>query len=153
MSKEFQHIVRIAGTDVEGTLKLNFALVNIEGIGIALANVIIRKANIDRETRVGFLSESDTEKLEDVMNNPAKYGIPSWMYNRAKDTETGKDLHLMRADLDLRIKTDIEEMKNIKSWRGYRHAYGLSVRGQHTKTTGRSGKSVGVKKKEAKRQG
>jgi small subunit ribosomal protein S13 len=43
---------------------------------------------------------------------------------------------------------DIEQMKNIKSWRGYRHAYGLKVRGQRTKTTGRGGKALGVKKKE-----
>jgi len=70
------------------------------------------------------------------------------MLNRPKDMETGKDLHLTGADLKLRIKTDIEEMKNLKSWRGYRHAYGLRVRGQHTKTTGRSGKAMGVKKKE-----
>jgi small subunit ribosomal protein S13 len=42
---------------------------------------------------------------------------------------------------------DIEKMKEIKSWRGYRHAYGLKVRGQRTKTTGRAGKALGVKKK------
>ena len=152
MSKEFQHIVRIAGTDIEGTLKLNLALANIQGIGISLSNIISGKANIDQDTRVGFLSESDVEKLEDIMKNPEKYGIPYWMYNRAKDIETGKDLHLIGADLDLRIKTDIEEMKNIKSWRGYRHAYGLRVRGQHTRTTGRSGKAMGVKKKQVRRE-
>jgi len=43
---------------------------------------------------------------------------------------------------------DIEQMKNIKSWKGYRHAYGLKVRGQRTKTTGRAGKALGVKKKD-----
>jgi len=42
---------------------------------------------------------------------------------------------------------DIDKMKEIKSWRGYRHAYGLKVRGQRTKTTGRAGKALGVKKK------
>jgi len=149
MSKEFQHIVRIAGTDLEGTLKLNYALANINGIGITLANAIIRKANIDQETRVGFLSEIDIERLEDIITNPTKHGFPPWMLNRAKDMETGKDLHLIGADLALRIKTDIEEMKDLKSWRGYRHAYGLRVRGQRTRTTGRSGKAMGVKKKEA----
>ena len=147
-SKEFQHIVRIAGTDLDGTLKLNYALANIKGIGITLANAIIRKANLKQETRVGFLTEIDIERLEDVITNPTRHGIPSWMLNRAKDTETGKDLHLIGADLALRIKTDIEEMKDVKSWRGYRHAYGLRVRGQRTKKTGRSGKAMGVKKKD-----
>jgi len=147
-TKEFQHIVRIAGTDLDGTLKLNYAIANINGIGIPLANAIIRKTNINPDTRVGFLTEIDIERLEDAITNPARHGIPPWMLNRTKDMQTGKDLHLIGADLTLKIKTDIEEMKDLKSWRGYRHAYGLRVRGQHTKTTGRSGKAMGVKKKE-----
>lgn len=147
-SKEFQHIVRIAGTDLDGTLTLNYALANIRGIGIALSNAIIRKANIDPGTRIGFLSEIDVERLADIITNPAKHGFPPWMLNRSKDMQTGKDTHQIGADLTLQTKTDIEEMKNIKSWRGYRHAYGLRVRGQHTRTTGRSGKALGVKKKE-----
>jgi len=147
-AKEFQHIVRIAGTDLDGTLKLNYALANIKGIGITLANAIIRKANLNPETRIGFTSEIDIERLEDIITNPTKHSFPPWILNRAKDMETGKDLHLTGADLVLKIKTDIEEMKNLKSWRGYRHAYGLRVRGQHTRTTGRSGKAMGVKKKE-----
>ncbi|MDH5691406.1 MAG: 30S ribosomal protein S13 [Candidatus Bathyarchaeota archaeon] len=152
MSKEFQHIVRIAGTDLDGTLKLNYALANIKGIGITLANAIVRKAKLSQETRIGFLTEIDIERLEDIITNPAKHGFPHWMLNRTKDIETGKDLHLIGADLTLKIKTDIEEMKNLKSWRGYRHAYGLRVRGQRTRTTGRSGKAMGVKKKEAIRR-
>jgi len=146
--KEFQHIVRIVGTDLDGTLKLNYALANIKGIGITLANAIIRKANLNPETRIGFTTEIDIEKLEDIITNPTKHGFPPWILNRAKDMDTGKDQHLTGADLTLKIKTDIEEMKNQKSWRGYRHAYGLRVRGQRTRTTGRSGKAMGVKKKE-----
>jgi small subunit ribosomal protein S13 len=152
-AKEFQHIVRIAGTDLDGTLKLNYALALINGIGIQLANAMTRKAGIPPETRVGFLTDIDIERLEDVVTNPARYGIPAWMLNRAKDMTTGKDLHLIGADLTLRIKTDIEDMKDIKSWRGYRHAYGLRVRGQRTKTTGRSGKAMGVKKKDLIKKG
>jgi small subunit ribosomal protein S13 len=70
------------------------------------------------------------------------------MLNRQKDIDTGENKHLIGADLTLQIKTDIDGMKNQKSWRGFRHAYGLRVRGQHTRTTGRKGKAVGVKKKE-----
>ena len=58
-----------------------------------------------------------------------------------------KTLHLLSADLAFKTKTDIDEAKEIRSWRGYRHAYGLKVRGQRTKTTGRAGKALGVKKK------
>jgi small subunit ribosomal protein S13 len=146
--QEFQHIVRISGTDLDGTLTLNYALANIKGIGIILANAITRKANLPPQTRVGYLTDIDKDILEDIITNPAKHGILPYMFNRTKDQETGQNLHLTGADLALKIKTDVEEMKDIKSWRGYRHAYGLRVRGQHTKTTGRSGKAMGVKKKD-----
>lgn len=82
-----------------------------------------------------------------MIKKPKQYGLPGWLLNRAKDLETGKDLHLIGSDLTLQIKNDIEEMKKIRSWRGYRHAYGLKVRGQRTKVTSRTGKAVGVKKK------
>jgi len=151
-SKEFRHIRRLAGTDLDGTLKVNYALTKIKGIGITYANTITRKANINPQERIGFLNEIDIQKLEDVIINPTKQGLPLWMFNRQKDIATGKDTHLIGADLTLQIKTDIEEMKTLKSWRGYRHAYGLRVRGQHTRTTGRSGKAMGVKKKEIRRE-
>ena len=97
--------------------------------------------------RVGFLPESDVEKIEDVIKDPSKFNIPNWLFNRRKDAETGKDMHLMSAELVLRTKTDIDQAKEMRSWRGYRHAYSLKVRGQRTKTTGRAGKALGVKKK------
>ena len=147
-SKEFQHIIRIAGTDLEGTLLLVHALSKINGVGMTLANAITRKADINPNQRVGYLTETDKTKLEDIINNPTKHGIPTYMLNRQKDIDTGENKHLIGADLTLQIKTDIDGMKNQKSWRGFRHAYGLRVRGQHTRTTGRKGKAVGVKKKE-----
>jgi small subunit ribosomal protein S13 len=44
------------------------------------------------------------------------------------------------------ISNDIDREKTIMSWRGYRHMFGLRVRGQCTRTTGRRGGAVGVKK-------
>jgi small subunit ribosomal protein S13 len=153
MSKEFRHITRIADTDLDGTLKVGFALSNIKGIGIRLAHAILKKAEINPETRLGFLTEAELKKLEEIITNPAKHGFPSWLLNRPKDIETGKDLHLIGPDLDLRVKADIEEMKKTRSWRGYRHAYNLKVRGQKTRTTGRKGKAIGVRRKSARRGG
>ena len=147
MSKEFRHIIRVAGADLDGTLKVAYALMNINGVGIRLANVILKKASIDPETRVGFLSDVDVQKIEDVIEKPAKHGIPGWLLDRQKDRETGKDIHLTGSDLVLQIKTDIDRMKEMRSWRGFRHSHGLKVRGQRTRTTGRKGKAMGVKKK------
>ncbi len=146
-SQEFRHIVRILGSDSSGTLKVSYAVSSIKGVSLSLANAILKKADISPDLRAGFLTESDISKIEDIVKDPSTYNLPSWLFNRRKDSDTGKDMHLISADLVLRTKTDIDEAKNIRSWRGYRHAYGLKVRGQRTKTTGRSGKSLGVKKK------
>jgi small subunit ribosomal protein S13 len=135
------------GSDVQGTLKTVYALTKIKGVSLSLANAVLKKAGINPDLRVGFLAESEITKIEEIISDPTKYGLPTWLFNRRKNAETGKDVHMTSADLVLRTKTDIDEQKEIRSWRGYRHAYGLKVRGQHTKTTGRAGKALGVKKK------
>jgi len=148
MSEEFRHILRIIDADVDGTLKSVYALAKVKGVSLNLATAILRKAEVNPDKRAGFLSETEVEKIEEIVQDPTKHGLPSWFLNRRKNLESGKDAHLISADLVLRTKMDIDEMKNIKSWRGYRHAYGLKVRGQRTKTTGRAGKALGVKKKD-----
>ncbi len=147
MPKEFRHIIRIADTDLDGAKKVGYAIADIKGIGINLANVIVQKAGVNPKKRLGFLSEVEAEKVEDVINNPMKYGIPNWFLNRLKDRATGKDLHLIGSDLVLQIKSDIDQMKKMRSWKGFRHTHGLKVRGQRTRTTGRKGKAMGVRKK------
>ncbi|MBN1245259.1 30S ribosomal protein S13 [Candidatus Bathyarchaeota archaeon] len=147
MSQEYRHILRIMGTDVQGTLKTVYAVTKIKGISLSISNAILKKAGVNPDVRVGFLSETEIDKIEEIIKDPTKYSLPIWLFNKRKNAETGKDIHLISADLVLRTKTDIDEAKEIRSWRGYRHAYGLKVRGQHTKTTGRAGKALGVKKK------
>jgi small subunit ribosomal protein S13 len=147
MSQEYRYILRIMGTDVQGTLKTSYAVAEIKGVSASLSNAILTKAGVNPDLRVGYLTESDISKIEDVIREPAKYNLPTWLFNHRKDADTGKDIHLLSADLVLKTKTDIDQAKEIRSWRGYRHAYGLKVRGQRTKTTGRAGKALGVKKK------
>ena len=147
MSQEYRYILRIMGTDVPGTLKTVYGIARIKGVGLNLASAILKKTGINPNIRVGYLSETEVAKIEEIIQEPTKFGIPSWLLNQRKDTETGKDIHLISSELIYRTKTDIDLAKEIKSWRGYRHAYGLKVRGQRTKTTGRAGKSLGVKKK------
>jgi small subunit ribosomal protein S13 len=152
MPREFQHIIRFAGTDIQGTQLVTYALTNVKGIGIGVANAIMKKAGVDPATRMGLLSNAEIEKLEDIILNPVKYDLPTWVLNRQKDLETGKNLHLLSADLVFQTKNDVDQMKKIRSWKGVRHSYGLKVRGQRTKTTGRQGKAMGVKKKQIQRK-
>jgi len=147
LERSFKYIVRIAATDINGELKTAYGLAEIKGVGVNLAYSICRVLGIDPNMKIGYLTEDEIKKIEDLLSDPSKYDIPSWVYNRRKDYTTGKDMHLIGADLIYYVKQDIEREKKIKSWRGIRHALGLKVRGQRTRTTGRLGITVGVRKK------
>ena len=147
MAQEFRHIVRIIGTDLDGSGKLEYGLVKIKGLGINLSKTVVKKTGLNGDLRIGNLTDANIQKIEDVLNNLNKYDLPSWLLNRSKDLETGEDLHLMGPDLTLRVKSDINNMKQLRSWKGTRHSLGLKVRGQRTKTCGRTGRAVGVKKR------
>jgi small subunit ribosomal protein S13 len=148
-SREFRHIVRLKNTDLDGSKKLIYGLAKIRGIGINFSSAVARAADIKPDMRIGQLSDEEVDRIENIVSDPLKSGIPARLVNRRKDVETGRDAHLVGADLALREKADIDFMKDLRTWKGVRHSLGLKVRGQRTKTTGRSGKAVGVKKKAA----
>lgn len=143
----FKYIVRVAGTDIDGKLKVAYGLAKIKGVGVNLAYAVCRMIGVDPEKRIGFLTDAEIKKIEHAISAPGDVGVPSWALNRRKDYETGADRHLVGADLIFVVKQDIEREKRIKSWRGIRHALGLKVRGQRTHTTGRLGMTIGVKKR------
>jgi small subunit ribosomal protein S13 len=143
---EYRHILRIAGKDIEGSKKIIIALSHIKGLGYNLSQVILQSLNISSNVRIGFLTEKEVSDIEAAIKNPSLIGIPNWYLNRRKDNDTGTDKHLLTSDLDFTISNDIEREKTVYSWRGYRHMFGLRVRGQCTRTTGRKGGAVGVKK-------
>ena len=143
----FQHIVRVMNTNVDGKRKVAFAFRMIKGIGVRYAFLCCKKAGIDTSRRAGTLSADEVEKLSEVCSDPLKYKIPAWFLNRKKDHKDGKDSQVISNGLDNKLREDLERLKKIRSARGIRHHMGLRVRGQHTKTTGRRGKVVGVAKK------
>ncbi len=144
MSKEFNYIVRLHGSNLDGTKLLPYAMTDLKGVGIRVARTMIKKLGLDPSVRLGNLSEGDVRKIEGILDNPSSHGIPQWMLNRRKDPQTGLDRHLLAADLSLAQRDDIDIMRETRSWKGERHARGLKVRGQRTKTAARKGRSVGV---------
>ena len=64
--REFRPIVRFLGTDLDGSLKVPYALTAVKGIGVMLGYAITRAAGIDTEKRLGFLSDEELKKLEEV---------------------------------------------------------------------------------------
>jgi small subunit ribosomal protein S13 len=152
VSKDFNYIVRLHGSNLDGTKLLPYALTDLNGVGIRVARTMIKKLSLDPFERLGTLSESDVRRIEEILDNPSSYGIPDWMLNRRKDPQTGKNLHLLASDLTLAQREDIDVMRETRSWKGQSHARGLKVRGQRTKTTARKGRSVGVSRQRV-RQG
>lgn len=140
-------IVRIAGVDVKGEKKLFVSLKRIKGIGFTLAGAICKISGIDRNKKVGALTEDEVKKLEEIMNNLSKYGVQTWLLNRRKDPETGEDKHLITSTYKFTLEQDIKKMIESKSYKGVRHALGLPVRGQRTRSSFRKGKSMGVVRK------
>lgn len=144
-NKDFKQIVRIAETDIKGEKTILLALTQIRGVGFSIANAVCNVLGFDKRKKIGELAEAEVKEAESMIKNPDK--LPSWMYNRRKDFETGEDKHLLNVNLKLANEFDVKRLKKIKSYKGMRHSAGLPVRGQRTRSHFRSGRSVGVAKK------
>ena len=153
--KKAKSIVRVAGTDLDGEKQVWIALKKIKGISFSMSRAVCKAANINPRTKLKDLSEEQVKLLEDVIKNPGNFGIPSFLFNRRKDRETGKDLHLTSSELEIQTKMDIQRMIDLKTYKGIRHMLGLPVRGQRTRSSFRKGRTVGVvrKKQLAKKEG
>jgi len=121
-------------------------LTQIRGIGYMFANTILNVLKINPDQRIGHLSPEQVNSIENIINNPSASNFPSWFLNRRKDVETGEDKHLLTSDIAFTVRNDVEREKTTGSWRGYSHMFGLKVRGQRTRCTGRKGGAVGVAK-------
>ncbi len=143
---EFRHLVRLAGRDLDGSKKLNVALSDLRGVGFNFANIVTRRMQIDPRVRLGTMTEEQVKEVERAIQSVSTSSLPQWYYNRRKDPNTGETRQLLGSDLDFVIKGDVDNEKNLQSWKGIRHGLGLKVRGQRTRTTGRKGRTVGVRK-------
>ena len=146
MSSEFRHLVRIRGKDLDGRKKVIAAISDLRGVGFNFAQMVVSTLNLDPKARLGTLSDSQMRDLEKMIMDPPALKIPQWALNRRRDPETGETKQLVGTDLDVATKSDVDRERNIQSWRGVRHGLGLKVRGQRTRTTGRKGRTVGVRK-------
>nr|XP_053784938.1 40S ribosomal protein S18-like [Desmodus rotundus] len=145
--KRREHILQVLNTHIDGRRKIAFAITAIKGVGRRYAHVVLSKADINHTKRAGELTEDKVERMITIMQNPQRYKIPDWFLNRQKDVKDGKYSQVLANGLDNKLREDLEQLKKIRAHRGLRHFWGLRVRGQHTKTTGRRGHTVGVSKK------
>ena len=142
----FRYIVRLINTDIDGAKSIVIGISGVKGLGIRSAEIIARMAGIPRNTKIGDLPESKTDELEKLINDYAEK-VPHWMVNRQSDWSTGADMHLVGVDVDLNRRDDVNLMKMIRCYKGIRHEQGQKVRGQRTRSNGRTGMTMGVMRK------
>jgi small subunit ribosomal protein S13 len=143
---EIKHIVRIANTDLEGKKSVQYSLTGIKGINRRIARIISDRSNVDPTATIGYLDDEKIDSLKKTIEEIQSI-LPTWMFNRRKDLLTGDDKHILGTEVLLTKREDLNTLKKTRSYIGVRHERGHKVRGQRTRSTGRKGLTVGVKRK------
>ena len=117
-------MARIAGINIPTQKKLKIALTYVYGIGNKVSNDICLKANVDSNTRVQDLSESEIKNISDVISSS----------------------FLVEGDLRREVSGNIKRLKDLGTYRGVRHRRNLPCRGQRTHTNARTkkGKAIAI---------
>jgi small subunit ribosomal protein S13 len=122
-------VVRIAGIDLPKTKRIEYALTKIYGIGLSSSQNILKKANVDLNTRTNELSDENIISIREILESK----------------------HLVESELKRKINLNIKRLSEINCYRGKRHREQLPLRGQRTRTNARtrrgSKKTVAGKKK------
>ncbi|AOW79966.1 30S ribosomal protein S13 [Halodesulfurarchaeum formicicum] len=149
--EEIRYFVRIGQTDLDGTKSVERALTEMSGIGRRAARVIADVADVDRQATIGALDDDVIEQIVEAVEDFDTH-VPDWLTNRQKDFYTGESGHLTGSDVALTRDEDINRMRMIRSYRGVRHERGQKVRGQRTKSTGRTEGTIGVNVEEIREE-
>lgn len=131
-------------TDIDGSLNIERALRRIKGVSFMFSKSVCTATGFDPKRKIGALSDGELKALEGFIKNPQ---LPTWMKNRRKDPETGMDMHVTMSELDLKKREDINLLRRIRAYKGIRHETGQPVRGQRTRSSFRTQKTVGVSRK------
>jgi small subunit ribosomal protein S13 len=116
-------MVRILGNALANKKKIYIALTAIYGIGISTAQKILKRIEIDPNTKVFELTEKNISNLRDIL-----------------ESEEFK----LEGDLRRLITSNIRRLIDINSFRGRRHLKGLPVRGQRTRTNNRTSRRISL---------
>jgi small subunit ribosomal protein S13 len=108
--------VRIKGVTIPNNKRIEIALTYVFGIGKGASGKILKKTNINPNTRTQDLSEDQVNKIRVIID---------------------KEYHV-EGDLKRELISNIKRLKEINCYRGSRHAKGLPCRGQRTKTNSRT---------------
>ena len=125
-------MARIAGVDLPREKRVEVGLTYIYGIGPTVSKQILEVTEVNPDTRVKDLSETEISKLREYIEHNLK----------------------VEGDLRREVSLNIKRLIEIGCYRGVRHRHGLPVRGQNTKQNARTRKgpkkTIAGKKKATK---
>ncbi len=111
-------MARIAGVDIPRDKQVLHSLTYIYGIGISHSRDILSQANVEPETRVRNLTDSEVTRLREIIDRN----------------------YMVEGDLRREVAMNIKRLTEIGCYRGLRHRRHLPVHGQRTKTNARTRK-------------
>ncbi|MEI9914139.1 MAG: 30S ribosomal protein S13 [Candidatus Saccharibacteria bacterium] len=117
-------MARISGVTIPNDKQLWIALTYVHGLGRKSSYDILEQANVEPTTRVKDLTDPEISRIQEIINSN----------------------YIVEGELQRIVSGNIKRLKDIKSYRGIRHAANLPTRGQRTRTNARTrrGKKVTV---------
>jgi small subunit ribosomal protein S13 len=111
--------MRLLGITISDDKRLEIALTGIYGIGRPLAHKILKEAGTDFGKKASELSTAEENEIRKIIES-----------------------YKLEGELKREISANIKRLKDVKCYRGTRHAKRLPARGQRTKTNARTLKGV-----------
>ena len=111
-------MARIEGVDLPRNKRVEIGLTYIFGIGLKKSHDILAATEINPDTRVKDLTDTEVASLREYITSNI----------------------IVEGDLRREVQMNIKRLVEIGSYRGLRHRKNLPVRGQRTKTNARTRK-------------
>ena len=108
-------MARIAGVDLPRDKRVEISLTYIYGIGRTVSKEILSQAEVDPNTRVRDLAETEVARLREIIDRNYR----------------------VEGDLRREVAMNIKRLQEIGCYRGIRHRKNLPVHGQRTRTNAR----------------
>lgn len=108
--------MRLVGINIPDEKRIDISLAYVYGIGRSLAEKILEETKVDPKKRAKALTAEEVNKIQTYVEKHFK----------------------VEGELRQLVKQNINRLKDIKAYRGLRHARRLPVRGQRTKTNSRT---------------
>ncbi|MEO8457571.1 MAG: 30S ribosomal protein S13 [Chloroflexota bacterium] len=109
-------MARISGVDIPRDKRVDVSLSYIYGIGRQTAGKICAQTGVSAETKVRELTDDEVNRIRELIDKN----------------------YTVEGELRKQVRTDIQRLIEINSYRGMRHRRGLPARGQRTKTNART---------------